>query len=270
MTYAYVNHVHFTVTDVQILLLAPLARLASNLAQTTDASAQGTISSTPVTIVFHVLEDVKFATLTQHVPSASHLLSFNKTTVSLVVAKATSLKAVDALTVLPTVLVAHQTINVSSAPTILSCLVGSVTLLARLEPSPTDKVLFVLLATVLAEHASIIQVHVPVVILAKDFCRRPEMLRVVLRNVLKELSLKMEFVRYVILDVRDVWVQPHSALLVLLVDFYSTELAGIFALVSWLTTHAQMFARKDISKLMIENADNAALNAVLVTPTQLA
>ncbi len=81
------------------------------------------------------------------------------------------MKAVDVSTVLPTVWDVLRITSVFSVPTIHYYLVGSVMPLALREQLPTDKLLFVLLATVRAGHALIIQVHAPAVIQGRDFCK---------------------------------------------------------------------------------------------------
>jgi hypothetical protein len=81
------------------------------------------------------------------------------------------LKAVNVSTVLPTVSDVLLITSVSSVPTIHSYLVGSVMPLVLREQLPTDKLLFVFLATVRAEHVPIIQVRAPAVIQGRDFCK---------------------------------------------------------------------------------------------------
>ena len=142
-------------------------------------SARRTISSTHVMIVSHVVGAVKFAIPTRPATSASHLWSFNKTIVSPVAVKDSSLKAADASTVPPIVLAVLPPTSASSVPTIHSCQVGFVMPIVHQELSLTDKPLFVLLAIARAEHVPIIQAHVPAVILVKDFYRPLETLQAV-------------------------------------------------------------------------------------------
>ncbi len=52
-------------------------------------------------------------------------------------------------------------------------------------------------------------------------------------NALKELSLKMEFVRFAISDVPSVWVQPNFVSLVQRVDIYLMVPVGTFAQALW-------------------------------------
>jgi hypothetical protein len=49
------------------------------------------------------------------------------------------------------------------------------------------------------------------------------------KNVLKELSLETEFVKYVISDVQNVWDHLQIVSHVQSTHFYTTELAGIIA-----------------------------------------
>lgn len=118
-------------------------------------------------------------------------------------------------------------------------------------------------ATVHAELVLIIQVHVQAASQEKDIYKFQEQNKNVLKNVLKELSLKKESVKFVISDVQNVWVLQKIVLLVLLVDIFTMLLVGIIAQVLLMQMeNVLMNAHQDIGDLQTKNANNVHQNVI--------
>lgn len=120
-----------------------------------------------------------------------------------------------------------------------------------------------------AELALIIQAHVLVVNQEKDSYKLQELIKNVLNNVLKELSLKTEFVKFATSDVLNVWEPQETVLLAQPTELYITLLVGTTAQVLlMLMENVLINASLDISDSQINNVENVPKNVKPVITIQ--
>ena len=260
------NTAMFAITD----LLAKLANKASSSQSTTPASVPRTISSIQEDSAFHARLVVNLASLAPHVKNVLPHSFFKKTIVSKNAALDSTCQVQDVSDVLTTVLDALPPTNASTVETVSSFMEVLATLPAPPVASLTEKASNVFLATAHARLVQTTQAHVPAVRLVKVSSKSLEMTKNVSNNALKELSQKMESVKFVTLDVPNVWVLPPTVSPAQLEDFCSTPLVGTTAQVS--STEKEdvwASAQPDTLDCQIKNASNVQLNARLAATTQL-
>ena len=193
----------------------------------------------------------------------------NKTTVSKNAVQDSSSQVPNVLDVQTTVLPVLQPTNVSIVKMVSIFTEVPVILPAPLVLSPIRITSNVFHATAHVRPVLTTQVHAQAVNQEKDIYKFQVTIKNVLKNVLKELSHKEEFVKFVTSGVLNVLVLPLTVLPVQLEDIFSTALVGIIAQVSLTMEHVSTNVQQDIGDSLIKNANNAHLNAVLAIPTQL-
>lgn len=105
----------------------------------------------------------------------------------------------------------------------------------------------------------------------KDSCKSPEPIKSVLRSVLKVLSPRTEYVKFVTSDVLNVWVLQETVSPVQPEDTCITRLVGITAQESSMATEdVSTNAHQATSDNQTKNASNAHRNARPAATTQLA
>lgn len=263
------HNVSNIVTDVQTVLLVKLVKPTSFFQSTTLVSVQRTTSSTQRENVFHVKLVVKLVSPTQLVINVLPHWFLNKITVSKNAVQDSSFQVPNVLDVQITVSLVLQPINVSIVRMVSISTEVPVTLPAPLVLSPTRITSNVFHVTAHVRPVLTTQVHVQAVNQEKDTYKFQVTIKNVSKNVLKELSHKEEFVKFVTSDVLNVSVLPLTVLPAQQEDIFSTALVGIIAQVSLTTEHVSTNVHQDIGDSQIKNANNVHLNAVLVIPTQL-
>lgn len=184
--------------------------------------------------VYHVNQVVKLVQILILVANVLHHWSFNKTVVLLNVVMDISYQELLVLVVLKTVLVVPQIINVSIVKMDSFYMEELAILTALQEQLQIYKLINVFLVTVHAELVQIILVLALAVNQEKVIYKWQDKIKNVLNNVLKELSPKTMFAKYVTLDVLNVLALLTIVLHALLVDSFIMELVGITAQVYWL------------------------------------
>lgn len=184
--------------------------------------------------VYHVNQVVKLVQILILVANVLHHWSFNKTVVLLNVVMDISYQELLVLVVLKTVLVVPQIINVSIVKMDSFYMEELAMLTVLQEQLQIYKLINVFLVTVHAELVQIILVLALAVNQEKVIYKWQDKIKNVLNNVLKELSPKTMFVKYVTLDVLNVLALLTIVLHALLVDSFIMELVGITAQVYWL------------------------------------
>lgn len=184
--------------------------------------------------VYHVNQVVKLVQILILVANVLHHWSFNKTVVLLNVVMDISYQELLVLVVLKTVLVVPQIINVSIVKMDSFYMEELAILTVLQEQLQIYKLINVFLVTVHAELVQIILVLALAVNQEKVIYKWQDKIKNVLNNVLKELSPKTMFVKYVTLDVLNVLALLTIVLHALLVDSFIMELVGITAQVYWL------------------------------------
>ena len=193
----------------------------------------------------------------------------NKITVSKNVAQDSSSQVPNVLDVQLTVLLVPQPTNVSIVRMVSISTEVPATLHAQLVLSLTRIPSNVSHVTAHVRPVLTTQAHVQAVNQEKDTYKFQVTIKNVLKNVLKELSHKEEFVKFVTLDVPNVLVLPPTVLLAQLEDIFSIALVGITAQVSLTMEHVSMNVQLDIGDSLIKNANNVHLNVALAIQTQL-
>lgn len=263
------HNVSNIVTNVQTDLLVKLVKLTSFFQLITLVFVQRTTSSIQRDNVFHVKLVVKLVSPTQPVINVLPHWFLNKTTVSKNAVQDSSSQVPNVLDVQTTVLLVLQPTNVSIVKMASISTEVPVILPVPLVLSPTRITSNVFHAIVHVRPVLTTQVHVQAVSQEKDTYKFQVTIKNVLKNVLKELSHKEEFVKFVTSDVLNVLVLLLTVLPVQLEDIFSTALVGIIAQVSLTMEHVSTNVQQDIGDSLIKNANNAHLNAVLAIPTQL-
>jgi hypothetical protein len=206
-----------------------------------------------------------------HAKSARRHWFFKTTTVFKSAAHRTSCLALSVLAARAIVTGAHQLTNAITARMVSSFREVLVILRARLVLLLTEVLSSVLLATLHARLVSTIPAHVPVASLERDSCKSLELTRSVLRNVLKALSPKMVFVKFVTSDVLSVWVLLETVLPALLEDIFIMLLVGTTAQELLMPVeNVSTNAHQAISDNLIKNASSVHQNARPAATTQLA
>ena len=192
----------------------------------------------------------------------------NKITVSKNVAQDSSSQVPNVLDVQTTVLLVPQPTNVSIVRMVSISTEVLATLHAQLVLSLTRILSNVSHVTAHVRPVPTTQVHAQAVNQEKDTYKFQVLIKNVSKNVLKELSHKEEFVKFVTSDAPNVLVQPPTVSLAQPEDIFSTAPVGITVQVSLTTEHVSTNVQLDIGNSPTKNVNNVLPNAVLAVQTQ--